>query len=76
MVKKLTSARTQLQTALDSAQDTVCTVVSLNEFRFYSACCQDSKITDKTTAAKDVLDHAEGSLTVGIKKKTEKKGGD
>jgi len=56
VVKKLTSARTQLQTALDSAQD--------------------SKITDKTTAAKDVLDHAEGSLTVGIKKKTEKKGGD
>ncbi|CAE7325059.1 unnamed protein product [Symbiodinium sp. CCMP2592] len=56
VVKKLTSARSQLQTALDSAQD--------------------SKITDKTTAAKDVLDHAEGSLTVGIKKKTEKKGGD
>ncbi|CAE7623099.1 unnamed protein product [Symbiodinium sp. CCMP2592] len=56
VVKKLTSARSHLQTALDSAQD--------------------SKITDKTTAAKDVLDQAEGSLTVGIKKKTEKKGGD
>ncbi|CAE7239863.1 unnamed protein product [Symbiodinium sp. CCMP2592] len=56
VVKKLTSARTQLQSALDSVQD--------------------DRITHKTTAAKEILDQAEGSLTVGVKKKTEKKGGD
>eukprot|EP00439_Symbiodinium_sp_Y106_P047523 s2326_g6.t1 len=54
VVKKLTSSRTQLQSALDS----------------------DDRITQKTTAAKESLDQAEGSLTVGVKKKTEKKGGD
>jgi len=56
VVKKLTSSRTQLQSALDSVQD--------------------DRITQKTTAAKESLDQAEGSLTVGVKKKTEKKGGD
>ncbi|CAE7658116.1 unnamed protein product [Symbiodinium sp. CCMP2456] len=56
VVKRLTSARTQLQSALDSVQD--------------------DRISQKTTAAKEILDQAEGSLTVGVKKKTEKKGGD